>query len=299
VKRSTNLLLLLIVNLLWAGQFPAYKIASEHMRVVNLNFWTFVIATITLVPFLIAERRRQATPWVVTKKARMMREFLVLGIVGVIPPSVFLSWGIAHSTASNAAIISLVVPVLMALMAVVMLGERMTTLRWISFGVAILGTLLISKITWTGSFLNVTLLVGNAVIFFSWMGAAFYNAYCKKLLSQYSGLEVLVYGYIVAFVTCAIISLVEGGPFFYDILGQSAGAWGGILVLGVLSWGLSMVLWMSVLKQLDVSQISVSVYLLPLFGVILSAVTLGERLTAPQIGGGVLVLVATLSDVGL
>ena len=54
-----------------------------------------------------------------------------------------------------------------------------------------------------------------------------------------------------------------------------------------------MVLWMWVLKRLEVSQISVSIYLLSLFGVLLSAITLHERLTLPQLAGGVMVFLAT------
>lgn len=57
--------------------------------------------------------------------------------------------------------------------------------------------------------------------------------------------------------------------------------------------GLAMVLWMWVLKRLEVSQVSASIYLLSLFGVLLSAVSLHERLTPAQIAGGVMVFLGT------
>ena len=44
--------------------------------------------------------------------------YVLLGVLGIIPPSVLLSWGIAHSSASNAAILSLTIPVLMTLLGV-------------------------------------------------------------------------------------------------------------------------------------------------------------------------------------
>ena len=50
---------------------------------------------------------------------------------------------------------------------------------------------------------------------------------------------------------------------------------------------------MWVLKRLEVSQVSASIYLLSLFGVLLSAITLHERLTLPQVAGGVMVFLAT------
>jgi drug/metabolite transporter (DMT)-like permease len=49
-----------------------------------------------------------------------------------------------------------------------------------------------------------------------------------------------------------------------------------------------MVLWMFVLRRLDVSQASVSIYLLPFLGVLISAVTLHEHITGSMlIGGGI------------
>jgi EamA-like transporter family len=51
-------------------------------------------------------------------------------------------------------------------------------------------------------------------------------------------------------------------------------SWVAVLVLGLFSWGMAMVMWMWVLNHLDVSLVLVSVYLLPIFGVILSAFTL-------------------------
>ena len=56
-----------------------------------------------------------------------------------------------------------------------------------------------------------------------------------------------------------------------------------------------MVLWMWVLNRLDVGQISVSVYLLPFLGLLISVITLHERLRAVQLIGGSIVLVATFA----
>jgi len=67
-----------------------------------------------------------------------------------------------------------------------------------------------------------------------------------------------------------------------------------LIVLSALSWGLAMVLWMFLLKRLDVSQASVSIYLLPFLGVLISAATLHEKITAPMIVGGLVTLAGTI-----
>jgi len=287
-SRLLNLVSLVAVNLMWAAQYPAYKVASDHMDDVTLNFWTFLLAALLLFPFLLRSRGpRAAFNWPV------WRNFLVLAVVGLLPPSVGLSWGIAHSSASNASLISLTIPVLMVVMAVIMLGEHMTPLRWISIAAALLGTLVISRISVDRSFFASKLLAGNIVIFLAGAGSAFYNAFSKKLLARFNEIEVLIYGYIFACLACGGLSAVFGARPFYRVTGYPVSAWLGILVLGGLSWGLAMALWMWVLNRLELSQISASVYLLSLFGVILSALTLHEKLSLMQIFGGLIVLLAT------
>jgi len=55
-----------------------------------------------------------------------------------------------------------------------------------------------------------------------------------------------------------------------------------------------MILWMYLLRRLDVSQASVSIYLLPLLGVLFSALLLQERITPAMLVGGLLTLVGTI-----
>ena len=69
--------------------------------------------------------------------------------------------------------------------------------------------------------------------------------------------------------------------------------WTGLGVLGMFSWGLAMVLFFRVMERLDVTQVSLSIYLLPFFGVLLSALMLGERLSGSIIVGGILALLGT------
>lgn len=285
-----NWALLCLVNLFWAAQYPAYRVASESMGVAALNFWTFAIATIVLAPFLVRERKR------VTRASSRFRQgwldFLLLGSLGLIPPSVLLAWGIAHSSASNAAILALTVPVLMVLMAMLLLHEKPAKLYIVSLILALGGTVLMSRNDLAGGSFKGSTLAGNVAVFLGAAGSAFYNTHSKKVLERFSELEVLVYSYVIGMALCATISLATESVPFYAVSHWKASAWSGVLVLGAVSWGIAMVIWMWLLNKLEVGQISVAVYLLPVFGVLLSAVTLGEHLTSTQLMGGVVVLAA-------
>ena len=71
------------------------------------------------------------------------------------------------------------------------------------------------------------------------------------------------------------------------------GAWLSLLLIALFSLSISMVLFFIVLEKIDATQASLSIYLLPVFGVLISAVTVGERITWNLILGGALVFVST------
>jgi drug/metabolite transporter (DMT)-like permease len=204
-----------------------------------------------------------------------------------------LAWGVAHSSASNGAILSLTIPLLMTVMGAVMLGERITRLRLTTLALGLAGTLLVSLNDLKSASFSRNLFFGNLVIFLAGAGSAFYNAYGKDLLTRFTEIEVLVYSYVSGGLFCALISLFESRPF-YLLNGYSWGVWGAVAILGLLSWGVAMLIWMWVLTRLDVGQISVSVYLLPFFGLLLSVFTLHERLDVLQLLGGGVVVVSTV-----
>ena len=214
-------------------------------------------------------------------------------LLGIVPPSVMLSWGITHSSASNAAILSLTIPVLMTGLGVLMLGEKLTLIRVFSLLLGLVGTLLVSTSDLSHASFSRRLLLGNFVILIAGLGSAFYNTYSKDLLSRYSELEVLVFSYAVGVGACAIISAAFETRPFYRIAGYSGATWLAVAILGFLSWGIAMVLWMWVLNRLEVGQISTSIYLLPLFGLILSVLTVHDHITLPQILGGALTVAGT------
>lgn len=285
--QARNWSLAFLVNLMWAAQYPAYKVASDAMGIGAANFWTFVIATLCLLPFLIREWRKRAG----AKNTRThWMQLILLGALGNIPASVILAWGIEHASASNAAILSLTIPVMMVWMGVLFLHERPNRLFLVSLILALCGAAVISWGDIAAGSLQRGMLLGTFAILVGAMGSAFYNAYGKKVLESHSELEMLVYGYVVTIVLCGPISLALDPVPFYAVTHWHWRAWLGVLVLGVMSWGLAMVIWLWLLKRLEVAQISVNVYMLPALGVFLSAVTLGERLSLMQVAGALVVL---------
>jgi len=290
-RKTADAGLLVLVNAMWAAQYPAYKTATSRAGPVAISLWTFLIAALILIPFFLRERQGTAKP-----AARFdWKGFVLLALLGLIPGSAILAWGTSLSTASNAALLYLTLPVITAVMAVTLLREKMTLVRWGSLVLALAGVLIVSGPDWHHADLHsMRFLGGNLVILLAVTGSAFYNVFSKRLLSTYTPLEVLIFGYLIAAGLSVPLVLWMEPSSVAAMRTYTPGVWASLLVLSVFSWGLAMVLWMHLLKRLDVSQASVSIYLLPLLGVLFSAVLLKERITPAMLAGGALTLAGTV-----
>lgn len=308
LRRAFNdVSLLMVVNLMWAAQYAAYKTASENMGPVTLTVWIFILATAALLPFRVWERRLLRKPHAgyPEQERDLVRQrswtsldvigFGMVGILGLVPGSVFLAWGELHTTASNAALIYLTVPIITAVMAVLILREKMTLVRWGSLLLSLVGVLILSDLNWRHIELtDRKFLLGNVLVLLACAGSSFYNVYSKRLLERFTPLEVLIYSYILAaLVSLLLLKWVE--PFsFSAVLSYTKATWFSLIACSVLSYGIAMVLWMMLLKRLDVSQASVSIYLLPFFGVMIASLTLKEMITPAMILGGFIILIGTV-----
>jgi drug/metabolite transporter (DMT)-like permease len=205
-----------------------------------------------------------------------------------------ITWGTRLSSASNAALLMLAFPVCTAVLAVILLKEKMTGIRWISFALAIVGVLLCSNLDLGSLDFGKGFLFGNLLIFSGILGNSFYNSYGKKVLERYSPMEMLYYTYLAMFLIMTPLTLHQEMDVFARIPQFTLQTWIGLTLLTFFHNYLSMVLFLKALKQLDAIQAALSNYLITFFGLPIAAIWLGERLTIMAIVGGILVLSSTL-----
>jgi drug/metabolite transporter (DMT)-like permease len=286
-------LFLFSCNLMWALQFTCIKLVQDQVGPLFTVWGPMTLALIMLYPWLRLEGA-QEQPGLAAGRPNLVRIYLLLAAVGVFPAQVFMTWGTRMSLASNAALINLTLPVTTALFAFIFLRERMTALRWISFGIAISGVLLCSGIDFRGLSFGSGYLAGNLLIFGATLGSAFYNSYGKKALAWHSPMRMLFYTYVAVCGLMAPVVLLQEGSVFSRIPQFTLSTWSGLILLTFFHNYLSMILFLKALKNLDAMQAGLSNYLITFFGVPIAAIWLGERLTSSAVAGGVLVLASTL-----
>ena len=284
--------LLMAANLLWAGQGVAVKFLAGGLGPLATALLPLYCITILGLGILVRQQdvvQKFRAAW------KLRREFFLAGTCGQLMAQVGMTLGVSWSTASNGVILSLLIPIFGALIAVWLLRERLSTLRIATLLLGVAGVYLLSPFhVRTGSGTQTHQLAGNLLIATGCLGSAFYNVYSKRLLDYFSGIEILFFSYL----STTLFSLPVLFVFEPHCLGNLAQLtlvqWTAFGYLAVFLYGVSMVLFLKALGTVDVVIASVSLYLMPLFGVALAFSILGERLAPRAILGSAIILFATL-----
>jgi drug/metabolite transporter (DMT)-like permease len=286
-------MLLAMASLIWSAQGTAVKFLDRQMGPIAITFLPFYITTLLFVPLLI--RKRRANPRAARPTWSDWGKFTLAGVAGQVLAQLGMTWGISRSLASNGAILNLMIPVITAVLASFMLHEKLSLLRIASLAIGLVGVLLMSVPDLReSSFVDSKYIVGNALILVGCFGSSFYNTYCKGLMRRFQEIEILIFSYITAS-AASVPLLIWVEPFHWSVFGAfDWKSWTAFLFLAIFMYGVSMLLFFAALEHLDVTVASVSLYLVPIFGVLLAAVLLSERLgTLALIGSGI-VLAATI-----
>jgi drug/metabolite transporter (DMT)-like permease len=293
-RKYLDWLLLMLINFMWATQAPVIKLIGDRLGPVAIAFLPMILSTVLFLPALWYESRRLGRPlhW----RWGDARHFVAAGLFGFFFLQLTYTLGAQRTLAANAAVITLTIPVLVAVAASIMLGERLNVVRVFGFLLALAGVLLTSLPDLrAASFSGGKYLLGNVLFLGACAGSAFYNTYCKLLIEKkYTELEILVYTSIVASLSSVPLFIWVEPLNLAGLWRMDRGALWGILELALIVYGGSMLLFFSILKRLDVTQATLSNYVLPFFMGVLAVVVLNESITPLMLAGGGIVLVGTL-----
>jgi len=289
---SWYFLLLVLVNMMWAFQYTGARIATRKLGPITVTLLPMAMATVLLGLLLFSKRRTKAGQPSRERGGfgRQFSEFVALGIGGCFVGQFCLTSGVSRSLASNASVITLVIPVLTAFLATLLVGEKTSRLLWVSFALAIGGVLLVSDVDWRSVHIfRGKYLAGNTLILVGCFGSAFYNAFSKRLLRAFTPLEVLVYSYLVAGLALLVAMLAREPLSWRQLASLGFAVWLSLGMIAFLCLTSAMLLFFWVIQRIDLTHAALSIYLLPVFGVLISTLTLHEQIRWQLLAGGFLV----------
>jgi len=286
--------LVIIINFMWATQVPVIRLIGDVYGPITIAFIPMILSTLIFLPVLWMENKKRGVQmkW----RWKDIKYFMLPGLIGVFLMQYLYTLGSQKTLAANAGIITLTIPVIVAIFASVLLKEKLNIIRILSFVLAIGGVLLTSIPDISGAnFKQGTYLSGNLIFLFACVCCGFYNTYCKLLVDKkFTEIEILVYGSIIGSIV-AIPLLIWVEPFHFTQFMQSGKkALFGMLELSIIVYGVSMLLFFYILKRMDVTQAILGTYLLPFFIALMGILLLNEKITFLMFFGGLLILLSTL-----
>ena len=197
--------LVIIINFMWATQVPVIRLIGDAYGPITIAFIPMIASTLIFLPVLWMENKRRHVKmkW----RWKDIRYFMLPGLIGVFLMQYLYTIGSQKTLAANAGIITLTIPVIVAIFASVLLKEKLNIIRALSFVLAIAGVLLTSLSDISGAnFKHGNYLAGNLIFLFACCCCGFYNTYCKLLVDKkFTELEILVYGSIIG----SIVSILS------------------------------------------------------------------------------------------
>jgi drug/metabolite transporter (DMT)-like permease len=274
---------------LWASAFPAIRAALEGYSAAHLSVLRLLVAALALG--LVAAVRGVRLP-----ARRDLPAIAGLGLTGMAAYQVLLNSGERTVPAGTASLIVNVSPVIVALVATTVLGERLTRTGWAGIAIAFGGVTIIALTGEGGVQLSAgaLLVLGAAVV-----QAAYFlgskplltrpgggEATAEARLARYDALSLTAWAMALgALITLPLSPGLPGAIADAPLESSAAVA---LLALGASAVGF--VSWAYALQHIDVSIAAATLYAVPPIAILVGWAWLGELPGVPSLAGGAVAL---------
>jgi drug/metabolite transporter (DMT)-like permease len=280
-KRTLAILGLVLVMVIWGSAFAVTKASLATIPPIVFAFLRFTVASILLLSLSYARRRG-----IVATYLSSWRTLSLMGLMGI--TLYYLSYNLAllYTTASQGALIQSGIPVATALLAVFLLKERISAWQATGIGLSILGVaMVVLNSPPSGEARNP--LLGSLLMLGTVLLWSLYTIFAKRLMHAD---QLLVTTTSTVFGTLLLAPIAV-----FELWGQALpvippGAWFRVLYLGALSSAGCYLLYNWSLTHLEASQTANFINLIPIIGITIAVLFLGEAIVPLQLFGGLLVL---------
>jgi drug/metabolite transporter (DMT)-like permease len=270
----------LVVMVIWAGNFIVVKSALAVLPPVGFTFLRFVLASVTL--FLLLRWREGS----IGLPRRDMIAMWILGGLGFGLYQILWTTGLTTVAAGDSALIIAATPVLVAVLAVVARSDALTPLKLAGVLISFVGVAIVIA---SGPGLSIGgSIVGEVIT----LGAAFcwsiYTAFAGPYLRRISPLRSTAWATIAGTVVLAPVAILQLGTVDLGRAGPEVA--GAIIYSGMLAAGISNVVVSNGIKLVGPTRTAALQFLVPALAVVLAAIFLLEPIRPGQVLGGLVIV---------
>lgn len=287
---SAAYLVLLVANLVFSTGYAVTRVVLNDVGPATLGLARVLIGAVLLLGWAAwqssaSPRVPPRVPWTPGDRVRVA----LMGVVGFALAFAFGNWGLAHSTASNAALLITVEPTTLLVLAPLLLGERLSRRETVGAALTLLGAVVVVVNGVPG--LTQSLMPhwrGDLVLILSGVAYAAYSLLGRGVLTRHPVSRVTAHSVVWGAASIAPLALYEwhvGPPPAW-----TAGAIAGTVYLGVVITALGYGVWNWCLERVGAARVAAFVNVQPLAGALLGVWWLREPLTPFLVVGGVLIV---------
>lgn len=285
-----NFLLLVLLASLWGPSFLFIKVAVEEIPPLTMVLGRVATGALVLL-FLLRLQGSRLPKW-----GPVWKHIAVVALIHNAIPFVLFSWGEQYIDSALAAILNGTVPFFTIILAHFFAqNDRITPVKLVDILVGFAGMVLLALPSF-GDGLQATSWGMLAVTAASFLyGVAI--VYTRNNLRGLQPLAAPTGQMIIASLYMLPLSLLIDRPYLLPM--PSLAALGSMLALGVLGTAAAFTVYYKLLERASASYVSMTTYIIPVFGVILGAIVLKEAITWERVAGCALILVGVMIVNGL
>lgn len=267
-----DILLAIVVPVIWGFGFTVAKAGLDAFPPMLLVALRYTITALALV-------------WFVPVPRTILSRLAGIAFVGATLQFGLTFYGLKGLDAATTVLVVQTEVPFLALVAAVLLKERIGPRRLVGMAVAFAGVVLIAGAPKLSGNLGYVLLV---------LGGAFTWALAQVMIRRFApgagGMTLVAWIAVMAAPQMFVVSLLIEHGQLAAVVAADWRSWGVILYLGLVMTALGYGLWYQLLGRSEVNQAGPFLLLLPVTTVVTGIVLLGERPTLPILLGGAVVI---------
>jgi len=264
---------------LWGGTFIAGRVVSQGIDPYSAAFFRFAIASICLLALtrhtegmLPVPRRDQYIP------------LILLGLSGIVCYNILFFKGLELIEAGRASVIVTQNPIFIALLSAYFFKERLTSTKIFAVCLSVCGALVVITEGHLSDIFHGEFGSGEIYIFGCVVSWVTYSLLGKTVMTALSPITSVTYSVLIGTTILFFPAFANGG--FHQCLSYSFIQWVGLVYLGLFGTVLGFLWFYQGIHRIGPTKSGMFINIVPISGILLSFLLLGEPLTASLFIGG-------------
>lgn len=279
----TVFFLFVIPPLLWAGNFIVGRAIRNDIPPVTLTLARWAVAMLVIMPFAYKYIRRDFRRYI-----EHAPRIIAVSLSGVAAFSLLVYFGLHHTSGTNALLLNSCVPVLIMLFSALFFKNRLTLLQITGLVISCVGVLTIIFKGDPHGLIALAFSSGDLMLLGAMACFALYTLWLKKIPADINRMGLL--GVQVCITLLAVLPLGLWENTTAVTVNWNAHTFLAVAFLGVFPSFFSYLLYGRCVETIGAARAGLSIHLIPVFGVLLSLLFLGEELHFFHVAGIAIIL---------